>query len=237
MLLILPAYNEEGAIEGTVKKILDAPPIEGLEVDYIVINDGSTDGTERVCRRSGIKCLSLVRNLGIGGAVQTGYLYAARNGYDVAVQFDGDGQHDIRSLGALVAPILEGRCDFVVGSRFLEGSGAFRSTRLRRAGIRYLSWVLCLVTGQKVADVTSGYRAADRAALLYLAENYPVDYPEPESLVHLYKRGLRVGEVPVNMFERTAGRSSIHGLRSAYYMIKMTLAILFAAAKKEEGPR
>ena len=134
--MILPAYNEEGAIEGTVKKILDAPPIEGLEVDYIVINDGSTDGTERVCRRSGIKCLSLVRNLGIGGAVQTGYLYAARNGYDIAVQFDGDGQHDIRSLGALVAPILEGRCDFVVGSRFLEGSGAFRSTRLRRAGIR-----------------------------------------------------------------------------------------------------
>lgn len=233
-LLILPAYNESAVIQKTVQGILEAPPAEGLEVDYIVINDGSTDGTKELCRQHGIRCLSLVQNLGIGGAVQTGYLYAALNGYDIAIQFDGDGQHDIHSLGALVAPILEGRCDFVVGSRFLEGSSAFRSTRLRRAGIRYLSFVLRLVTGRKIADVTSGYRAANRKALLYLAENYPVDYPEPESLVHLYKRGLRVEEAPVNMFARTGGSSSIHSLRSVYYMIKVTAAILCAAMKREE---
>lgn len=233
-LLILPAYNEAAVIQKTVQGILEAPPVEGLEVDYIVINDGSTDETKELCRQNGIRCLSLVQNLGIGGAVQTGYLYAALNGYDIAVQFDGDGQHDIRSLGALVAPILEGRCDFVVGSRFLEGSGSFRSTWLRRIGIRYLSFVLRLVTGRKVADVTSGYRAANRKALLYLAENYPVDYPEPESLVHLYKQGLRVEEAPVNMFARMTGSSSIHSLRSVYYMVKVTLAILCAAMRRGE---
>ncbi len=234
VLLVLPAYNEAAAIKGTVQTILDTSFSKGLDVDYIVINDGSTDETERLCRESGIKCLSLVKNLGIGGAVQTGYLYAALNGYDIAVQFDGDGQHDIHSLEALIAPILEDRCDFVVGSRFLENSSAFRSTWLRRAGIHYLSFVLRLVTSQRIADVTSGYRAANRRALLYLAENYPVDYPEPESLVHLYKQRLRIGEVSVNMFERTAGKSSIHGLRSVYYMIKVTLAVLFAAMGKGE---
>jgi len=231
-LLILPAYNEAAVIQKTVQSILEAPPVEGLELDYLVINDGSTDGTEELCRQCGIRCLTLVQNLGIGGAVQTGYLYAALNGYDIAVQFDGDGQHDIRSLGALVAPILEGRCDFVVGSRFLGQPSAFRSTWLRRVGIRYLSFLIRLTTGQRVADVTSGYRAAGRKALLYLAENYPVDYPEPESLVHLYKQGFRVEEAPVNMFARTTGRSSIHSFRSLYYMVKVTAAILCAAMRK-----
>lgn len=155
-------------------------------------------------------------------------------GYDIAVQFDGDGQHDINSLAGLVRPVAEGRCDFAVGSRFVDSSSSsFRSSLLRRVGIRYLSLVLRLVTGRKVLDVTSGYRAANRKTLLYLAENYPVDYPEPEALVHVSKQGLRIEEVPVNMFERTGGRSSIHGFRSIYYMIKVTLAILFAATKRE----
>lgn len=233
VLLILPAYNEEHAIGKTVQAIREAPCPPGVELDYLVINDGSSDGTQALCQREGIHCLTLVQNLGIGGAVQTGYLYAAKMGYDVAVQFDGDGQHDIHSLGRLLEPIMEGRADVVVGSRFLKDSpSGFRSTWLRRVGIRYLSMVIRLVTGQRIADVTSGYRAANREALRYLAEDYPVDYPEPESLVHLYKQRFRVCEAPVNMFERAAGSSSIHSLKSVYYMIKVTLAVLCAAIQK-----
>ena len=203
-----------------------------MQVDYLVIDDGSTDGTAALCRENGIPCLSLVQNLGIGGAVQTGYLYASLRGYDVAVQFDGDGQHDIRSLGALVAPIAEGRADFTVGSRFVEeGSSGFQSTRLRRAGIRYLSAIIRLLTGERVRDVTSGYRAAGREALAYLAGDYPVDYPEPESLVQLHRQGFRIQEVPVNMFQRGGGTSSIHAMKSVYYMIKVTMSVLCASMR------
>lgn len=232
-LLILPAYNEEETILSTVRQIQDAEMPPELEVDYVVINDGSADATERICREHYIRCISLVQNLGIGGAVQTGYLYAALEGYDIAVQFDGDGQHDIRSLGALTAPILSGECDFTVGSRFLDDSSTFRSSVFRRIGINYLSLLIRLLTGHKIADVTSGYRAAGRRALEQLARSYPVDYPEPESLVQLFKQGLRVREVPVNMFQRSGGRSSISPLRSVYYMFKVTLAILCAAMHRE----
>lgn len=234
ILLILPAYNEEQTILQTVRQIQETTFPEGMEVDYIVINDGSTDGTAALCRQHQLKCLSLIQNLGIGGAVQTGYLYAARYEYDIAVQFDGDGQHDIRSLADLVKPVMEGRCDFSVGSRFLTGSSGFRSTALRRVGINYLSGVIRLVTGQKITDVTSGYRAGNRKVIQYFAHNYPVDYPEPESLVQLHKKGLTICEVPVNMFERSGGKSSINCFRSIYYMIKVTLAILFAAMQKGE---
>lgn len=237
VLLILPAYNEQETIVNTVSRIRDARFPAGVAVDYLVINDGSADGTETLCRAHGIPCLSLVRNLGIGGAVQTGYLYAARMGYDAAVQFDGDGQHDIGSLEALLRPLLEDRADFTVGSRFLAGEdGGFRSTLLRRVGIRYLSGLIRLLTGKRVLDVTSGYRAANRKALEYLAGDYPVDYPEPESLVLLHKRGFRVEEVPVKMFQREGGQSSIGSLQSVYYMIKVTLAIVCAAMRKGGTP-
>ncbi len=237
ILLILPAYNEESTIEATVQTIREAAPSFDDEIDYLVIDDGSTDSTRELCLQNHIKCLSLVQNLGIGGAVQTGYLYAAVMGYDAAVQFDGDGQHDIRSLPELLKPIREGVSDFVVGSRFMPGedglsASGFQSTPLRRLGIRYLSAVIKLVTGKRVLDVTSGYRAANRKALLYLAENYPVDYPEPESLVHLIKQRFRVCERPVNMFERAGGTSSIHSMKSVYYMIKVTLAILCASMQR-----
>lgn len=237
VLLILPAYNEESTIESTVRKIEEFAPIPGVELDYIVINDGSTDSTAQLCREKNIKCLSLVQNLGIGGAVQSGYLYAKENCYDVAVQFDGDGQHDINSLPQLLAPIQNDTADFVVGSRFLldengNSASGFQSTALRRLGIRYLSAVIRLVTGKRIKDVTSGYRAANRKALCFLAENYPVDYPEPEALVHLFKQKLRVCEQPVNMLERTGGKSSIHSFKSLYYMIKVTLAVLCAALQK-----
>lgn len=237
VLLILPAYNEEETILSTVQQIRSAQMPQGLEVDYVVINDGSTDRTEQICRENHIRCISLVQNLGIGGAVQTGYLYAAMEGYDIAVQFDGDGQHDIRSLGALTAPIVSGECDFTVGSRFLDNSSSFRSSVFRRIGINYLSFLIRLLTGHRIADVTSGYRAAGRRALERLSQVYPVDYPEPESLVQLFKQGFRVREVPVNMFQRSGGRSSISPLRSIYYMFKVTLAILCAAMHREAPPR
>lgn len=238
--MILPAYNEEGNIVNTVSQIRKYRETQNLpvEVDYLVINDGSLDSTERVCRENGIHCLSLVQNLGIGGAVQTGYLYAAENGYDIAVQFDGDGQHDPNSLGTLIRPILDGEADFTVGSRFLEESSDFHSTFLRRVGIKYLSFLLQLAGGKaagpRIRDVTSGYRAANRDVISFLARNYPVDYPEPESLVNLRKNGFRIREVPVNMFERAEGKSSIGFLKSIYYMIKVTCAILCAAIQGKE---
>lgn len=236
VLLVIPAYNEEEAIVHTVRQIQCAQFSPELAVDYIVVNDGSTDNTEALCIKNHIPCISLIQNLGIGGAVQTGYIYAlmVEKKYDIAVQFDGDGQHDIASLDNLVAPIAEGRCDFTLGSRFMDDSSSFHSTALRRAGIRYLSFLIRLVTGRKLADVTSGYRAAGRQVIEYLSQNYPVDYPEPESLVLLCRHGFRICEVPVNMFERTGGQSSIRSFKSIYYMMKVTMAVLCAAMRKKE---
>lgn len=235
VLLVIPAYNEEENIVRTVRQIQCARFSSGLDVDYVVINDGSTDNTELLCKNNGFPCISLAQNLGIGGAVQTGYIYAlmAEKEYDIAVQFDGDGQHDIAFLDALVAPIVEGRCDFTLGSRFLDDSSSFHSTALRRTGIRYLSLLIRLLTGRRLTDVTSGYRAAGRRAIEYLARDYPVDYPEPESLVLLCRQGLRICEVPVNMFERVGGRSSIRSFMSVYYMMKVTMAVLCAAMRKK----
>lgn len=234
VLLILPAFNEQDAILHTVSQIRSAVFSPALDVDFIVIDDGSTDATSRLCRENGIPCISLIQNLGIGGAVQTGYLYAQEQGYDAAVQFDGDGQHDIASLEALLAPLEAGALDFVVGSRFTDSGSAFRSTVLRRCGIRFLSALTYCITGRRITDVTSGYRAANQSVIAYLAQHYPVDYPEPESLVHLIRRGFRVGEVAVNMFPRTGGASSISRARSVYYMCKVSLAILCAGLQRQE---
>lgn len=238
VLMIVPAYNEEDNIVETVEKIRQAKNREnGFSLDYIVINDGSTDGTQKVCEQNGIKCLTLLQNLGIGGAVQTGYIYAWINGYDIAVQFDGDGQHDIDSLKNLVAPILKDECDFVVGSRFVDGSSQFRSTAMRRFGIVWLSKTIKLFGRIEVKDPTSGYRAANRKCIRYLAEHYPVDYPEPESIVLLAKRNIRVKETQVNMFEREGGQSSINMRRSVYYMFKVTIAIVCASLQKSKSLR
>ena len=173
-----------------------------------------------------------MQNLGIGGAVQTGYKYAYINGYDVAVQFDGDGQHDITSLEHLIEPILRDECDFVVGSRFVDGSSQFKSTRMRRMGISWLSKVIRMFTGIIIKDPTSGYRAANRYCIKFFADNYPVDYPEPESIVMLAKQNMRIQERQVNMFEREGGESSINMWRSVYYMFKVTIAIVCASFQK-----
>ena len=234
VLLILPAYNEESNILNTVNSIRDYSHPE-LDVDYIVINDGSTDNTEQVCRENHIHCINLVQNLGIGGAVQTGYIFALRHGYDAAVQFDGDGQHNIQSLYNLLLPILRDEADFVVGSRFVQDQeSSFQSTAMRRLGIRWLSLLARIFGRIHVKDITSGFRAANRRSLRYLAQSYPYDYPEPESLVSLHRNGFSIREMPVEMFERQGGQSSIRAWKSVYYMIKVSFAIICASMQRKE---
>lgn len=236
ILLIIPAYNESACIEEVVKRVTDfAAGCTDYTLDYVVINDGSTDNTGDICRANGFHTIHLIQNLGIGGAVQSGYMLARLLDYDIAVQFDGDGQHDLNSLDALVAPILSGKSNFVVGSRFLSGESGFHSTKMRQIGIRIMSGIIRLTTCLRFTDPTSGFRAADRKAISYLADYYPVDYPEPESLVLLSKRGLSISEVQVNMFERVGGVSSITPLKSVYYMTKVSLSIICASFMRRKG--
>ena len=222
VLVIIPAYNEEESILGVVEDLSENAPF----VDYVVVNDGSTDGTCALLKECGIPHINLIKNLGIGGAVQTGYKYALQYGYDIAVQFDGDGQHSAEYIGRLVAPIQDGEADLVVGSRFKADTPGFKSSTMRRLGITILSGVLKMASTNKVEDVTSGFRAAGKRAIQLFASYYPDDYPEPESLALVARKGLRLAEVPVSMRERAGGESSIKRMDSVYYMIKVTFAIL-----------
>lgn len=219
-LVIVPAYNESESIESVVGTL------EALPYDYIVINDGSTDSTAQKLDAMGAAHIGLCRNLDIGGAVQTGYKYALAGGWSVAVQFDGDGQHDAECIGRLIEPVLAGEADLTVGSRFVESENEFLSSRSRRAGIRILSSLIKLMTGTRIRDVTSGFRAANRDVIRKFVDYYPADYPEPESLAGLLAAGMRVREVGVIMHERQGGTSSIGGMSAAYYMIKVGLSIL-----------
>ncbi|MGR1083427.1 glycosyltransferase family 2 protein [Olegusella massiliensis] len=226
VLLIVPAYNEQESIASVAKTIEDAG------YDYIVVSDGSTDATEQICRKNHINLLSLSKNLGIGGAVQAGHRYAREHDYDVDIQFDGDGQHDIAYVPALLAEIEKG-ADLVIGSRFIGNVGnAFTSTALRRLGIGWLNRMIKMVCGVTVTDATSGFRASGKRAIKMFARRYPSDYPEPESIVSAAKKGLEIREAPVVMHERQGGVSSITPLASVYYMIKVTLAILIASITK-----
>ena len=233
VILIIPAYNEEENIQKVVEKIECYRKEQEFELDYVIINDGSTDQTMKICEQNHFNVVNLIQNLGIGGAVQTGYLYAEKYGYDVAVQFDGDGQHDINCLKHLLVPIIRGVKDFVVGSRFLDGTSEFQSTFMRRIGIKYLSGIIKVFAKCQVKDPTSGFRAANKEVIRYLAENYPIDYPEPESIVDLSKHRFRIGEVQVNMHEREGGVSSITSWKSLYYMIKVSLAIICSSLQRK----
>lgn len=236
ILLIIPAYNEEASILQTVQSILDHQKelSSEFQLDYVVINDGSTDRTKQIIEDNRLNAIHLVMNLGIGGAVQTGYRYALDNGYDVAVQFDGDGQHDIRSLRVLLDPIISDQADLVIGSRFVgEEVSEFQTTTMRRFGISIISKMIRWTTGKKIYDTTSGYRLGNKKVITYFAKRYPRKYPEPESIVHLLKRKCRVMEAPANMFERQGGESSITPLKSIRYMIEVCSSILIAAFMKE----
>jgi len=219
--VIVPAYNEARNLPRLAEGLRAHAP----GCDVCVVDDGSTDDTSRVAAELGWTVLRLPVNLGIGGAVQAGYLWAREHGHDVAVQIDGDGQHDPAYLEALLAPVKTGDADVVIGSRFLS-EGGFRSTAVRRAGIRYLSWFLRLRCGARITDTTSGFRAAGRSAIELFARYYPSDYPEPEAIALAKRAGLRLAEVPVRMTERTHGQSSITALRTIYYLVKVSLALV-----------
>jgi glycosyltransferase involved in cell wall biosynthesis len=230
--VIVPAWNEAVSLPSVIAGLKREAP----GCDLCVVDDGSTDGTAEVAAGLGLCVLRSPINLGIGGAVQTGYLWARQRGYDAAVQLDGDGQHDARFIEALLAPIREGRASLVVGSRFLAPAG-FRSTLVRRLGIRYLSWFLRLRCGARVTDPTSGFRAADKAAIAFFSRAYPSDYPEPEAIALAVRDGLRVAEVPVEMLARTHGRSSIDGWQSLWYAVKVSLALaLLPIPRSPEDP-
>lgn len=229
ILLIIPAYNEQDSIAATIKQIAPFP------YDYIVINDGSTDNTQNILEKLNANHINLCFNLGIGGAVQTGYKYAYENNYDIAVQFDADGQHDADSIANLIAPIINGQTDFTIGSRFINKKGNnFKSSLLRRVGIRLISSVIHLFSGKRIYDTTSGFRAANRKVIQYFSENYPKEYPEPVSDFELIKLGYRISEVSVKMHERTAGKSSIHTWKSAYYVINVLLSIFIIAIRRKK---
>ena len=227
ILLIVPAYNEAEGITDNVKKIEEYQKNTPYNLDYIVINDGSTDNEEEILREHNINHVELIQNLGIGGAVQTGYMYAFQNDYDIAVQFDGDGQHDIESLPNLIEPILDDKADFTVGSRFLDESNSeFKSSKSRQLGIKILSSLIYMTSKIRIKDVTSGYRAGNRKVIEQFVKRYPRQYPEPETYMHLFAKDIRVEEVGVRMFERTTGVSSINMLKGINYMISVSLSII-----------
>jgi len=220
---MMPAYNEAETVVGVVADVRVAMPTATV----LVVNDGSTDGTVERAAEAGAVVLDLPINLGIGGAVQAGYRYGDEHGYDVVVRVDADGQHPATEILKLLERLDLGDVDMVVGSRFLEsGEGSFRTTKLRRVGIRFYAGLIGAITRRRVTDPTSGLRALSRRAVVLFAQRYPEDYPEPESLVYAHRLGLRVAEVAVTMVERQASESSINVPTSAYYAVKVTLAIL-----------
>lgn len=226
-LIIIPAFNEESNIEKTVRGIQQTA--HGF--DYVIINDCSTDRTRQICEEKEFNVVNLPINLGIGGAVQTGYKYAFEHGYDVAVQVDGDGQHDPEFLDLMAKHLMNRQLDMVIGSRYIEKKG-FQSSKVRRMGIIFFSWLIKLLTGQRITDPTSGLRMIGRNVMGLFAVDYPRDYPEPESVVAVLRRKMKVEEIPVIMHERIGGVSSISLKKAVYYMIKVTLAIFIERIRK-----
>jgi glycosyltransferase involved in cell wall biosynthesis len=230
-IAIVPAYREEGAIAAVVAEIRAFDP--GLDV--VVVDDGSPDGTGAAARAAGAAVVRLPFNLGIGGAVQTGFKYALAGGYDLAVRLDGDGQHDPTELPKLIGPVLAGEADIVVGSRF-AGAGGYRAPLARRIGIGFFARVVSLLVRQRVTDTTSGFQALNRKGIALFAADYPHDYPEVEATVMVVRHRLRLLEVPVRMREREHGSSSITALRSAYYVIKVLLALFIGLFRRRVVP-
>jgi glycosyltransferase involved in cell wall biosynthesis len=230
-IAIVPALNEEETIGRVIEEIRAFDP----GFDIVVVDDGSTDRTAGLAADRGAYVLRLPFNLGIGGAVQTGYRFAFERGYDLAVQIDGDGQHDPAQLPAILAPVVVGDADLCVGSRFAAGTG-YQSSFARRLGIRLFAWVVSAVVRQKVTDTTSGFRAVNRKGIALFAADYPHDYPEVEATIMCVKHRLRLQEVPVEMRERGGGVSSITVLRSIYYMSKVLLAIFVGLFRRYAVP-
>lgn len=233
ILVIIPCYNEQDSIVRVVSNLKSSAP----EVDYIIINDCSTDNSESVLKDNSFNYIASPINLGIGGGVQLGYIYAQDMGYDIAVQMDGDGQHDPKYLADVICPVANGTLDMSIGSRFVTKEG-FQSSFMRRLGINIISTLIIVLSGKKVKDVTSGFRACNKELIAFFASYYADDFPEPEAILACVTSGYRVGEVPVIMDERQGGVSSIRSLKSAYYMLKVCLSLIvhrISITKKKGG--
>jgi len=232
ILLIIPAYNEEENILNTYNSIIEYNKKNKTNYDVIVINDGSTDNTENILIKNNIPHIRLISNLGIGGAVQTGYKYAYYDDYDIAIQFDGDGQHDVNYVRNVIIPIINKKADFVIGSRFIKDLSQFKSSKARRIGINIISFFIKISCGKKVYDTTSGFRACNKDIIKLFSNSYPLEYPEPIATVQLVKRGYQIEEVAVNMRERIGGKSSIHAWKNVYYMLNVCLSIMIEGSRR-----
>lgn len=230
ILIIVPAYNEEKTIKNTIDSILTTG------YDYIVINDGSTDTTPQILERNNYDHINLLSNLGIGGAVQTGYKYAYENNYDIAIQFDADGQHSVSYIDSLVDPIINKKADLVIGSCFINKKiKNQRSSKIRRLGIRFLSNVIYIFSRKRIYDPTSGFRAVNKKIITYFSNNYPLEYPEPVSNFELLKStNISIKEIPVKMNKRTAGKSSITSWKTLYAGLNVLLSILILSLRKKQ---
>ncbi len=233
VLLIIPAYNEEKNILNVYQSIVEYNKKAKRKLDFIVINDGSKDKTGEICRKNKIPTIHLIQNLGIGGAVQTGYKYAFSHQYDIAVQFDGDGQHNVNYIEKLLEPIEKENIDMVIGSRFIQNQESnFQSSFTRRIGIRLISKVIKFKTKTKIYDTTSGFRAVNQEIITLFAEQYPKEYPEPISTVDVLNKNYKVKEIAVDMNQRKEGTSSIHSYKAIYYMFNVILSILLKENSK-----
>jgi glycosyltransferase involved in cell wall biosynthesis len=226
-IAIIPAFNEEKNIENVIYSIKNS----GVNIDIVVINDGSVDSTSEIAKLTDVYVIDLPINLGIGGAVQTGYIYAYKNNYDVAIQVDGDGQHDGKDLLELISVIENKQADIAIGSRFVKISN-FRSSFFRNIGIRFFSKLVSAIIKYPITDPTSGYRCINRETLELFSRYYPSDYPEVETIVYAARQGLHIKEVPVNMKQRSHGKSSISLMNGFYYMLKVTMMLLLIPAEQ-----
>lgn len=227
ILVIVPAYNEEDCIADVIRDLRSNFP----EGDVLVVNDGSRDGTSGAAKKLGASVIDLSFNLGIGGAMQTGFRYALEGGYDTAIQFDGDGQHRAGEIPRILDPYQKGDADLVVGSRFLS-EGGFTSSIQRKMGSKVLSFIVSFLIGKRITDTTSGFRVYGRRSIEFFSTFYPEDYPEVEALILAHKKGLSISEVPAEIDARRFGRSSITTARAVYYMVKVLLAIFVDLLKK-----
>ena len=228
-LIIIPAYNEGKCIKKVVDNVMEV----NKNVDVLVVNDGSKDNTLEEAKKTKARVLDLPFNLGIGGAVQAGYIYANKYNYDVAIQLDGDGQHNPKYIEEMVKIIEENKAEMVIGSRFISKT-EYKQTFARMFGIRIIRATMKIFTGKKIFDPTSGYRAVNKRIIKKFSENYPYDYPEPDTNMRLLKEKVKILEMPVEMNNRETGKSSITPLKSIYYMIKVTLAMLICVIEKRK---